>query len=77
MLFGSQVIKYLNSTLLLEHPVVRFERKTSLCFEANGGKVFNEHPVATYPSKLENEKKIITFYFFNIPNSVYHSTPSN
>ena len=36
MLFGSQVIKYLNSTLLLKHPVVGFERKTSLCFEANG-----------------------------------------
>ena len=36
MLFGSHVIKDLNSTLLLEHPVVRFERKTSLCFEANG-----------------------------------------
>ena len=36
MLFGSQVIKDLNSMLLLEHPVVGFERKTSLCFEANG-----------------------------------------
>ena len=36
MLFGSQVIKDLNSTLLLEHPVVRFERKTSLSCEANG-----------------------------------------
>ena len=35
MLFGSQDIKHLNSTLLLEHPVVRFERKTNLCFEAN------------------------------------------
>ena len=32
----SQVIKDLNRTLLLENPVVRFERKTSLCFEANG-----------------------------------------
>ena len=36
MLFGSQVIEDLNSTLLLEHPAVRFERKTSLSFEANG-----------------------------------------
>ena len=36
MLFGSQVIKDLNSTLLLEHPIIRFERKTSLCFEAIG-----------------------------------------
>ena len=36
MLFRSEVIKDLNSTLLLEHPVVGFERKTRLCFEANG-----------------------------------------
>ena len=36
MLFGSKVIKDSNSSLLLEHPVVGFERKTSLCFEANG-----------------------------------------
>jgi len=39
MLFSSQVIKDLISTLLLEHPIVRFERKTSLCFEANGGHI--------------------------------------
>ena len=36
MLFGSQVIEDLNSSLLLEHPVVGFERKTRLWFEANG-----------------------------------------
>ena len=30
MLFGSQVIKSLDSTLLLEHLVIKFERKTSL-----------------------------------------------
>ena len=36
MLFGSQVIKDSNSSLLLELPVVGFECKTSLCFEANG-----------------------------------------
>ena len=42
MLFGSQVIKDLNSTLLLEHPAVRFERKTSLCFEADGEHIKKE-----------------------------------
>ena len=42
MLFGSEVIKDLNSTLLLEHPVVRFERRTSLCFGANGEHIKKE-----------------------------------
>ena len=41
MLFDSQVIEDLNNTLLLEHPVVGFERKTRLCFEANGEHIKN------------------------------------
>ena len=42
MWFGSQVIEDLNNALLLEHPAVIFERKTSLCFEADGEHIKKE-----------------------------------